>query len=71
MRANTPKQRRLALWYPMAGVVLQLLLVMEEVLSFDPPFGSRYMTSQSAGQEGRLLLYFYRHNRSTLFLGAI
>ena len=40
MRANSPKQHCLALWYPMAGVALQLS-VMEEFLSSHPPRGSR------------------------------
>ena len=41
MRSNNPKQRCPALWYPMAGVALQLL-VMEDVISSDPKRGSCY-----------------------------
>ena len=51
MRANSPKQRCPALWYPMAGVALQLL-VMEEVLSSDPSRASR-SDFPFSGQEER------------------
>ena len=41
MRANSPNQRCPALSYPIAEVVLQLVL-MKAVLSYDPERGSRY-----------------------------
>ena len=41
MRANYPKQRCPALWEPIAGVSLQLL-VMEDVIFSDLTRGSRY-----------------------------